>query len=432
MATFKHLAPATPLIAGIMLASGLAMGAEGSSDYQANSYKTDNSNTSAHQSIASAIKGGSAKLDFRLRHEEVDIDNISEDEARALTLRTRLNYTTGRYQGLGATLEMDNITEINGDNYPTSPALKNSGNFPGKAIIADPEGTEINQAYISYKQGETEGKYGRQRINLDNQRFIGGVGFRQNEQTYDAFSIVHRIAAADTKLYYAHVNNVNRIFGEDDPALSDTDSSTEILNINYSGFNAGDLVFYSYLLDQKLSDTQLDTYGLRFSGKSQGLGYQAEYATQERELANGSEADADYIFLEGSVDLAGATFALGFENLQSDEGDFGFSTPLATGHKFQGWADQFLNTPNEGLQDIYFSVGAKFDGIKLLAIYHDFTSDEDNLSGDDDLGSEIGFLALKKIGDYKVSVKYATYDAGDSSFNKSDTEKLWLTVSGAF
>ena len=419
MAKFKHIALATPLLplaVGIMLASGLAVGADGSE----------------HQTIASAIKGGSAELHFRLRHEEVDVDNLSQDEARALTLRTRLNYSTGRYQGLGVTVEMDDISEIDGDNYPTSPALKNSGDFPGKAIIADPEGTEVNQAYISYKQGETEGRYGRQRINLDNQRFIGGVGFRQNEQTYDALSIAHNCKDLNTSFYYAHINNVNRIFGEDDPALSDTDSSTEIININYSGLEAGDLIFYSYLLDQKLSDTQFDTYGLRFSGKSNGLGYQAEYATQERELANGDEADADYILLEGSVDLAGATFALGFENLQSDDGGFGFSTPLATGHKFQGWTDQFLLTPNEGIQDIYFSVGAKFDGVKLMAIYHDFQSDEDNLSGDDDLGSEFGFLALKKIGDYKVSVKYANYDAGDDSFNKSDTEKLWLTVSGAF
>ena len=385
-----------------------------------------------YQTLASAIKGGSAKLDFRLRHEEVHVDNLGEDEARALTLRTRLNYTTARYQGLGATVEVDNITEITGDDHPTSPALKNSGNFPGKAIIADPEGTELNQAYLSYQYGATEAKYGRQRINLDNQRFIGGVGFRQNEQTFDALSIAHNCKDLNTSFYYAHINNVNRIFGEDDPALSDTDSSTDVVNINYSGFAAGDIIFYSYMLDQTLSNTQLDTYGLRFSGKSHGLGYQAEYATQDRELANGSEADADYLLLEGSVDLADATFKLGFENLQSDEGQFGFSTPLATGHKFQGWTDQFLRTPNEGVQDIYLSVGAKFDGIKLMAIYHDFKSDEDNLSGDDDLGSEIGFLALKKIGDYKVSVKYANYDAGDDSFNKSDTEKLWLTVSGAF
>jgi len=429
MGTFKHLAPVSlaALTSAIMLASAGAAAAESHSDQQANNHKSDD-----HQTISAAIKAGSAKLRFRLRHEQVDLDNLNQDEARALTLKTRLNYTTGRYQGLGVTLELDNITEIDGDNYPTSPALKNAGGFPGKAIIADPDGTEINQAYISYQYGETESKYGRQRINLDNQRFIGGVGFRQNEQTFDAFSIAHNGAVADTKIYYAHVNNVNRIFGEDDPALSDTDSSTEILNINYSGLDAGDIVFYSYLLDQKLSDTQLDTYGLRFSGKSHGLGYQAEYATQERELANGSDADADYILLEGSVDMAGATFALGFENLQSDDGNFGFSTPLATGHKFQGWADQFLNTPNEGLQDVYFSVGAKFDGIKLLAVYHEFTSDEDNLSGDDDLGSELGFLALKSFGDYSLSVKYANYDGGDSSFNKSDTEKLWLTVSGAF
>jgi len=417
MATFKYIAHASPLVAGILLASGLAVGAEGSSD---------------QKTIAAAIKGGSATLDLRLRFEEVDVDNLSQDEARALTLRTRLNYSTARYQGLGATLEMDNITEIDGDNYATSPALKNSGNFPGKAIIADPEGTEVNQAYISYKYGETEGKYGRQRINLDNQRFIGGVGFRQNEQTYDALSIAHNCTDLNTSVYYAHINNVNRIFGEDDPALSDTESSTEILNINYSGLAAGNLTFYSYLLDQKLSDMQLDTYGLRFSGQSHGLGYQAEYATQERELGNGSEADADYLLLEGSVDLAGATFKLGFENLQSDNGEFGFSTPLATGHKFQGWTDQFLLTPNEGIQDIYLSVGAKFKGLKLMAIYHDFQSDKTNLSGDDDLGSEIGFLAIKKIGDYKVSVKYANYDGGDDSFNKSDTEKLWFTVSGAF
>ena len=421
MHKFKYATPTT-VTAAIMLASGFAMAADDSSDYQTSDYKT----------IAAAIKGGSAKLDFRLRHEEVNVDNVAEDEARALTLKTRLNYTTGRYEGIGISVEMDNITEIDGNNYPTSPALKNSGSFPGRTVIADPEGTEVNQAYISYSYGDTLSKYGRQRINLDNQRFVGGVGFRQNEQTFDAFSIAHTCAVADTKFYYAHINNVKRIFGEDDPALSDTDSSSEIFNINYSGFTAGDIIFYSYLLDEKLSDTQYDTYGLRFSGETNGLGYQLEYATQERELASGSEMDADYVLLEGSIDVAGASFALGFENLQSDNANYGFSTPLATGHKFQGWADQFLNTPNEGLQDVYLSVGAKFDGVKLLAIYHDFTSDEDNLSGEDDLGSELGFLALREFGDYTVSFKYANYESGDSSFNKSDTEKLWLTVSGTF
>lgn len=425
MHRFK-LSATTAMTVAISLASGFTLAVDGSSN------QTNNSQTGDYPTIAAAIKGGSAELDFRLRHEEVDVDNMSEDEARALTLRTRVNYTTGRFEGIGISVEMDNITEIDGNDYPTSPALKNTGNFPGRTVIADPEGTEINQAYISYSYGDTLSKYGRQRINLDNQRFVGGVGFRQNEQTFDAFSIEHTCTAADTKFYYAHINNVNRIFGEDDPTLSDTDSSSEIVNINYSGLTAGDIIFYSYLLDEKLTDTQYDTYGLRFSGETNGLGYQLEYANQDRELADGSETEADYILLEGSIDVAGASFTLGFENLQSDNANYGFSTPLATGHKFQGWADQFLNTPNEGLQDVYLSVGAKFDGIKLLAIYHDFKSDEDNLSGDDDLGSELGLLALKQFGDYTMSIKYANYERGDSSFNKSDTEKLWLTVSGTF
>ncbi len=385
---------------------------------------------STANNLQDAIKNGSAKLSFRLRHEDVDVDNPSNDEANALTLRTRLNYKTASYNGFRAFLEMDNITELDGNNYPTSAGLKNTGNFPGKAIIADPEGTEVNQAYLSYTYGNTTGKYGRQRILLDNQRFVGGVGFRQNEQTFDAFSISHK-CKCDTQVFYAYINNVNRIFGEDDPYVSDTDSSTDLLNINYSGWSAGSLVFYSYLLDEKQSDTQYDTYGLRFSGNTEGLGYQIEYATQEQELANGTEFDADYLMAEASLDVDNLTFSLGFESLQSDDGNYGFATPLATGHAFQGWSDQFLATPDEGVRDIYFSAGAKLAGIKLLAVYHDFKSDTDNLSGDDDLGSEFGLFASTKIGNYGLSLKYANYSDGDSSFNKVDTEKLWLTVSAS-
>lgn len=399
----------------------------GSSVAAVNTGDTGNEN----QTLGEAIANGSAQLSFRLRYEDVNVDNPADDEANALTLRTRLNYKTAPYYGLGAFVEMDNVTELDGSDYPTSKGLKNTGNFPGKAIIADPESTEINQAYLSYTYGDTTGKYGRQRILLDNQRFVGGVGFRQNEQTYDAFSLSHK-CKCDTKVFYAHINNVNRIFGEDDPFVSDTDSSTDLLNINYSGWSAGSLVFYSYLLDEKQSDTQFDTYGLRFSGNTEGLGYQLEYATQEKELANGTEFDADYLLAEASLKVDSVTFSVGFENLQSDNGNFGFATPLATAHKFQGWADQFLGTPDEGVRDIYFSAGAKLAGVKLLAVYHDFKSDTDNLSGDDDLGSEFGLLASKKFGDYGLSLKYANYSDGDSSFNKADTEKLWLTVSAAF
>ena len=381
-------------------------------------------------SIADALSNGKTALSFRLRYEDVDVDNASNDSADALTLKSRITFTSAKYQGFGVLLEVDDVTALTDDDYPTSKALKGTGDYPGKAIIADPEGTEVNQAYISYTHGDTTAKYGRQRIILDNQRFVGGVGFRQNEQTYDALSITNT-SLQDTKIFYAHVTNVNRIFGENDPVVSDTDSSTDLLNVNYSGLSAGNIIFYAYLLDNENADSQLDTYGIRFAGKAGDFGYAAEYATQEADTTSGS-ADADYLLLEGSYNIEGVKITAGYEVLGSDDGDYGFSTPLATGHKFQGWTDQFLGTPDQGIQDIYVSVGGKVAGIKLVGVYHDYHSVEDNAAGHDYLGEEFGFVAAKKLGNYGLSLKYSTYSKGNSSFGKVDTDKLWLTATANF
>lgn len=387
----------------------------------------------AADTIAEAVTEGKASLSFRLRHEGVEVDNAAKEESTALTLRTRLNYATGSYKGFSAFVEFDDVTAIEDADYATSKAYKTkeSASYIGETIIADPESSEVNQAYLAYDTADTTVKYGRQRILLDNQRFVGGVGFRQNEQTYDALSISNK-SLADTSIFFAHINNVNRIFGENDPYVSDTDSSSNLLNVKYSGLKAGSLSFYSYQLDETASDTQYDTIGLRFAGKRDAIGYTFEYATQDTDLANGVSYSADYSLLEGSYDYSGVKFTLGRESLGSDDGAYGFSTPLATAHKFQGWADQFLGTPGQGINDIYVSVGGVVSGVKLLAVYHDFSSDEDNSAGDSDLGSEFGLLAAKKFGSYSLSAKYASYSGGDDSFNKADANKLWLTAAAAF
>jgi hypothetical protein len=50
----------------------------------------------------------------------------------------------------------------------------------GYPVIADPEDTELDQAYVVW-EGDGDAMFiGRQRINMANQRFIGAVGFRQN------------------------------------------------------------------------------------------------------------------------------------------------------------------------------------------------------------------------------------------------------------
>ena len=161
--------------------------------------------------LQSMVTEGSASLDFRYRYENVDQDGF-DDDAEASTLRSRLTLETGNFSGFSALLEFDDVTAIGPDDYNSTSNGKIE--FP---IIADPEGTDFNQGWIRYAAGDGKGTLGRQRILHGSQRFIGGVAWRQNEQTFDALRGEFRLLDAfDLDLSY--VNQVNRLFGPDDGA----------------------------------------------------------------------------------------------------------------------------------------------------------------------------------------------------------------------
>lgn len=386
--------------------------------------------TSASDSIADAIKAGEAHLDFRLRYEDVDQENPANKGGEALTLKTRLNYKTGAFNGLTSFIEVDNVSAFDKNSYNST--INGQGT---KSVIADPTGTEVNQAWLQYSNWDTTFKYGRQRINLDGQRFVGGVGFRQNEQTYDAFSVTNK-SLESTEFFYARVNNVNRIFGEQHSG-SDHSSDSDLLHVKFTGLENIVVSAYAYLLDSEdVARFSTDTYGIRLAGKvpadAMTFGYTLEYARQEDADNNTLKYDADYMLAEASLAIRGVNVTLGYEVLGSDDGAAAFITPLATLHKFQGWTDQFLKTPAEGIADVYFSVGGKLAGVKLLAVYHEFTADEKNVLNDDDLGSEFGFVVAKGFGAYGLNLKYASYSDGDASFGKSSTDKIWLTATAKF
>lgn len=383
----------------------------------------------AEDNLTDAIKNGEAHLNFRLRYESVDQSKPADIDGDALTLRSRLNYKTSDFHGFTAFLEMDNVSAVDNGSYNSTTNGETS-----KAVVVDPKGSEVNQAWLQYVNWDTTAKFGRQRINLDNQRFIGGVGFRQNEQTFNAFSINNQ-SLPDTTFFYANINEVKRIFGEDSNKGSQ-DNSTHLLNGKYSGLSLGAITAYAYLIDNKdAARFSTDTYGIRFAGETGDelkFNYALEYAHQQDSDNNTLNYRADYMLGELSIGFSASTIKLGYEVLGSDDGAASFITPLATLHKFQGWTDQFLTTPDEGIQDLYVSAGSTVAGIKLLAVYHHFTADEKNAFTDNDLGSEFGVEVAKNFGDYGLSFKYATYNAGDNTFGKSDTNKLWLTASAKF
>ncbi|MFC6635084.1 alginate export family protein [Microbulbifer taiwanensis] len=364
--------------------------------------------------LREAIDRSKVNLGFRARAEQVDTNGA--DTLDLTSLRTRLTYQSGTFQGFSTLIEMDDVTHLT--------------DFEGG--VADAEGTELNQALLSYASGETTIKYGRQRILLDNQRFVGGVGFRQNEQTYDGFSITDN-SLADTTLFLAHIDNVNRIFGEDSP-LGDHKNDSYLLNAKYSGFGAGALSVYTYLIDNETApEFSTDTCGLRFSGKAGGANYALEYATQSAASDNPASYDTDYLLAEGGYKLGHVTLRAGYELLGSDGADGQFATPLATLHKFQGWNDKFLGggTGNiaGGIEDFYVSVGNSLAGVEFSLKYHQLSSDDSGVSGMDRLGSEYGLVVSGKLGFTDLSLKYSRYMADDFSV---DTDRLWITAQAQF
>ncbi len=387
--------------------------------------------------IADAIKEGKATLSFRLRYEDVeqDVSGGSDKDADAFTLRTRLTYKTAAYKGFSGLIELDDVTEVGSVDYNTAP---NDSSHPNAAIIADPEGTEVNQSWIAYTYKDNTVKYGRQRILLDNQRFVGGVGFRQNEQTYDALSFTSK-AITDTEIFVAHVTRVNRIFGEDS-SLGDHDNSTNLVNISYKGLPIGKLTGYYYDIDnENVAIMSTQTAGLRLAGKADNFGYTFEYASQSDAHDNTRSYDADYYLLEGTAKLGDVNFKLGHEVLGADDNDGYFITPLATLHKFQGWSDKFLNKGvgniSGGLTDTYASVGTKLGDVKLSLVYHQISADDDGVAGTDNYGSEYGFVVASKVGPVGLSLKYANFseDVDRTALTQvTDTNKLWLTASAKF
>src|SRR5678816_445662 len=185
-----------------------------------------------------------------MRYEYVDQSTFNE-EANAPTVRTRFGYTTAPLYGFQGMIEGENITVIGSEkNYNAA----GSNRTTDRPVVADPPTTEMNQAWLSYTYTNwVMAKGGRQRIALDNHRFIGDVAWRQNMQTYDAMAIESK-PVPGLSLFYSYLWEVNRVFGDVDglPHASpnrDFDSDSHLINVSYSGWEYARFVGYSYLLD---------------------------------------------------------------------------------------------------------------------------------------------------------------------------------------
>lgn len=384
-------------------------------------------------SFASALTSGEASISGRYRYEFVDQDNALKN-ANASTLLLRLNYRTGLWRGWSGFAEFDHVFHVLVDNFNSGGGT--SPNRSEYSVVADPEGSDLNQLYVDFNQDENwKYRFGRQRILLDNQRFVGGVGWRQNEQTYDALTL-NTTVVAKTSLSYSYVNYVRRIFGQSVPAGKERlDGHLFNARIAFSDDISLTPYLYSLDYDDATANSSL-TLGARGLGShpfgSGSFNWLAEYAWQSDTGDNPASYDADYWHLNAAYAAGNdMTFGLGYEVLGADSSaGTGFSTPLATLHAFNGWADQFLSTPGAGLEDLYVSFKFKVAGWNLTAVYHDFSSD----TGSFDYGNELDLSGALKLSDrYGLLLKAAFFGADSASpLSNVDTNKFWVMLTASY
>ncbi|MGH8534353.1 MAG: hypothetical protein ACREV1_16965 [Gammaproteobacteria bacterium] len=418
----------------------------------------------AGDNLIDALKGGKVDLYLRYRFEYVDdgqprvinnqLSNIALQDAKASTLRTALGYSSGLFYDFGAYVQLEDVRVIGDDAY-------NNGGENGvidHAVVVDPEGTEVNQANLRYAGlPYTTLKLGRQEIEHRQaplHRYIGNILWRQNWQSFDGFRALNEYLPA-TVIDYAYVWNTNRIFGEDNdlPDRSDFRMDSHFINLQYSGFPYGKFEPYTYLLDFESKASEgfsTATFGLRFQGAYDLISYPVsilytgEFAHQMDYAENPADIDVNYYLVElgGThtfIDspIESVTVKGSYEVLEGD-GARAFQTPLGTNHAFQGWADRFLITPADGIEDIFVTLQMKVWGANFMAMWHDFSAND----ADYDYGTEWDLLLEKPIANnFLVGIKYAYYDASGDALNKArnsisgqafDLEKAWAYVQFKF
>ncbi|MGB0409001.1 MAG: alginate export family protein [Opitutales bacterium] len=354
---------------------------------------------------------GKISVNARLRYEVFDAEGGLDVDGT--TIRARYGYTTPNFNGFTAMVEGETVSRVGGDAGDMHP------------LDAPGDGTDLNQLWVQYAD-EAYGKVklGRQIYTLDDHRFVGHVGWRQNIQVFDAATFDYTgIDKLSMKGFF--IDERHLVTG----AHNKTDSYG--LNVSYAFSPKFKLTgFYYDMEGEDAAATTNKTIGLRavgsFAYEDIKFKYAFSLAEQSDAGATGSDPDAGYLAGDLSTSLVGLTLGAGFEVLEP-----GFRTPYATVHKFNGFADVFagpsLTGIAGGLEDYYIYAGYKIpvgNGIQAKVIYHWF----DPENGGGSYGEELDFVASYSINKYfSAVVKYGTYEA-DSDAAAFTADKDMFTI----
>jgi hypothetical protein len=280
-------------------------------------------------------------------------------------------------------------------------------------------------------------KVGRQRIKRNNDAFIGNVGWRQNEQTFDAVSASY--AGENFNLFYAYSNRVQRIFGDDandappGPPLKDFEGDFHFFDGSYD-FGLAKAGAYVFLIDVDNNGPvgESDTFGAHLTAGPVYL--EAAFQDGTTTLNGMGDYDAWYAHAKISKKTGEATYGAGLEYLEDH-----FKTPFATVHAFNGFADAFilqrigLNDAAgayDGLANLYLSYvrsGLPLD-ITFKGFLHWFLDD----GFGDTYGYEADALLAKKITDHLTAIVKGAWFVAEDGNGYADIKQLSVEANFKF
>jgi len=414
------------LLTAVLLVLGMAAGATAADEGEADG-------------IVDALIGGKPTLNVRGRIELGKANGLERSES--YTIRTRLGYGTKPWYGVRIYTNFENIAAATEKTYWHQAKVPP----PNKTPIGDPPGTEINVGFLEVKRPDWLGSQliaGRQVIAYDDARFIGDVPWRQNQQTFDAVEARSSFGIDNLSMKYGWIGHVNRIFGGGgaNPNAQDFESSSHLIHVSYDGIPHAKIAVFAYLLDlendQATGDPEgnsTQTYGFRETGDFElteklTLDYTASYAFQADFGDKAIDYTAHYVNAETGLKWDGlGRLGVGFEMLGSDDGVQQFLTPIATSHKFNGWADVYLNNGGPtGLRDLYVKVAPQLPWkLKGVVAYHHFWDDDTGTTR----GNEIDGLLKRPFGKHLlVLAKGAYFNSATDAFAEVDTWRFTFDV----
>ncbi len=368
---------------------------------------------------------------IRYRIEAIDQRGLPQD-ALASTLRVRAGVRTDSWLGLSAVVEGETIVPLGAERY--NDTVNGRTSFP---IVPDASGVWLNQAVIRFQPAkEVEAAVGRQAINFDNQRWIGSVDWRQNDQTLDAARL-SITPVKNLRADYVHAWRVNRVFGPDSPIGTWRGNAIHLARVAATLSPLGTITAYGWWLDlPDAPSSSSRTLGARLVGEQaigQGvkLVYAAEFARQHGIAANPSRTGHAYLLIEPGIAIGKLTLRGGLEQLGGN-GQTALQTPLATAHLFNGWTDRFLTTPPAGLRDVYADVRWQLGPLLTKAPatmwlrVHDYRPS----GGGPRYGREVsGWFTLPIDRRLTGIIKTSHYDADNFA---TDTTKFWVSLDARF